>query len=268
MRRIGIDGRICLALAFIAGALPLSAMAGVAPRDYDDVGVSVSADAAVPLDAMVLDDSGQRHALSDLISRPTVLVFADYTCTTLCGPIVDFVAHALEQTALRAGDQFGMVVVGLDPKDGTDTAAQMRRAHLGGNAPLEAASAFVTADQPTVQRLTRALGYRYAYDTEHDQFVHPGAAYVLRSDGHISRVLTGLGLSGDDMRLALVEASEGRIGTLGDKVRLICSGFDPAHGTYNFMVSRLLAATGLATMLALGGLIAVLMLPRRRRHSS
>jgi protein SCO1/2 len=267
MSRIGID-RTCLAVAVATALLPLSATAGISPRDYEDVGVAVNADAAVPLDAVVVDDRQQRRTLSDLISRPTVLVFADYTCTTLCGPVVAFVVHALEQSGLRAGDQFGMVVVGLDPKDGADSAARMRRAHLGGDTSLDAASAFVTADHPTVQRLTSALGYRFAYDAEHDQFVHPGAAYVLRSDGHVSRVLTGLGLSSGDMRLALVEASEGRIGTLGDKVRLICSGFDPAHGTYNLMVSRLLAATALATMLMLGGLIAVLMLPGRRRRPS
>ena len=80
-----------------------------------------------------------------------------------------------------------------------------------------------------------------------------------------SRVLTGLGLSGGDMRLALVEAGEGRVGTFGDQVRLLCSGFDPAHGTYNVVVSRVLAATGLATMLALGGLIGLLVLAGRRR---
>jgi protein SCO1/2 len=126
---------------------------------------------------------------------------------------------------------------------------------------------FVTADEPTVKRLTAALGYRYAYDKEHDQFVHPGAAYVLSAGGRVARVLTGLGLSGGDMRLALVEAGEGRIGTIGDRVRLLCSGFDPAHGAYNVMVSRVLAATGLATVLAVGGLLGGLMLAGRSRET-
>jgi protein SCO1/2 len=144
----------------------------------------------------------------------------------------------------------------------------MRREHLDGDAALDRASAFVTADAPTVQRLTAALGYRYAYDREHDQFVHPGAAYVLAADGRVARVLTGLGLSGSDIRLALVEASQGRIGTLGDRVRLLCSGFDPTHGVYNVMVSRLLAATGLATVLTLGGFIGVLALAGRRRGAA
>jgi protein SCO1/2 len=259
--------RILAAVALLAAAMPMAAIAGMSPRDYADVGVSLPADAAMPLDAIV-DSDGRSRALGSLISRPTILVFADYTCSTLCGPIVAFVAHALKQSGLRAGEQFGMVVVGLDPRDSLDDAARMRHDHLADDPELDAATSFVTADEAIVQRLTQALGYRYAYDAEHDQFVHPGAAYVLRSDGRVARVLTGLGLSGGDLRLALVEAGEGRIGTLGDKIRLVCSGFDPAHGTYNLMVSRLLAATGLGTALVLGSLIGLLMLPGRRRRPS
>jgi protein SCO1/2 len=130
---------------------------------------------------------------------------------------------------------------------------------------LGGASTFATADRATVQRLTEALGYRYAYDAEHDQFVHPGAAYVLRADGRVTRVLTGLGLSGGNMRLALVEAGEGRIGTFSDTVRLLCSGFDPTRGTYNVVISHVLMAAGAATILALGGLIGILVLAGRRR---
>jgi protein SCO1/2 len=89
----------------------------------------------------------------------------------------------------------------------------------------------------------------------------------LTARGRVARVLTGIGLSGDDMRLALVEAGEGRIGTVRDRIRLLCSGFDPAHGTYNVLVSRLLAATGAATLLALGGLLTVLFLMGRRRSA-
>jgi protein SCO1/2 len=251
----------------VAIAMPAKAVAAIAPEDYRQVGVAVPAGAALPLDAIVVDERGKRRALRELVAKPTVLVFADYTCTTLCGPIVAFVASALEQSGLRAGDQFGLVVIGLDPKDGAADAEKMRRRHLDGDASLDAAAVFVTADEPTVKRLTAALGYRYAYDKEHDQFAHPGAAYVLSADGRVARVLTGLGLSGGDMRLALVEAGEGRIGTVGDRVRLLCSDFDPAHGAYNVMVSRVLAVTGLATVLAVGGLLGGLMLAGRSRET-
>jgi protein SCO1/2 len=178
---------------------------------------------------------------------------------------VAFVAGALEKSGLAPGTDFRLIVIGLDPKDTAADAARMRSDHLGGDAALGVATTFFTADQATVSRLTAALGYRYAYDQEHDQYVHPGAAYVLRADGRVSQVLTGLGLSPGDMRLALVEASQGRVGTLGDQVRLLCSGFDPARGTYNLLISRVLAATGFATILAIGGGIGLLILAGRRR---
>jgi protein SCO1/2 len=213
----------------------------------------------------VTDGRGYVRDLRTLISRPTVLVFADYTCTNLCGPVVAFVASALVRSGLAA-DQYRMIVVGLDPKDGAADANRMRHDYLGDDAALNEATRFAIADQATVRRLTAALGYRYAYDKDHDQFIHPAAAFVLGSDGRVVRVLTGLGLSGSDMRLALVEASAGgRIGSFSDHVRLICSGFDPTQGAYNLIVSRLLAVTGIATVLTLGGLVGVLMLVSRRR---
>ena len=253
-----------LLAAIIVCFTALSAGA-ITPQDYRDVGVTVPANAAVPRDLLVTDESGHTRAIGELISRPSVLVFADYTCTTLCGPIVAFVASALEKSGLDATRQYGLIVVGLDPRDGAAAAARMRREHLGGDIALDRATTFVTAAENSVRNLTAALGYRFAYDAEHDQFVHPGAAYVLRADGRVSRVLTGLGLSGEDMRLALVEAGQGRIGTLGDQVRLLCSGFDPAHGTYNLMISRVLAGGALATVLVLAGGIALLVLAGSRQ---
>jgi len=248
-------------------ALGQPAQARITPADYGNVGVTLSPGAAAPAAAVVTDENGQRHALGDLVSRPTVLVFADYTCRTLCGPIVAFVASALQQSGLQAGAQYRLLVVGIDPKDGPKTAATMRQKYLGDDAALGAAAKFVTADAATVAALTGALGYRYYYDADDDQYVHPAAAYVLSAKGKVVRLLTGIGLSGADMRLALVEASQGRIGTLRDRVRLLCSHFDPVHGAYDVAVSRMLAATGLVTMLALGGGIGALVL-MGRRHSA
>jgi protein SCO1/2 len=255
-----------LAAVLLLAAVP-PAGAGVTPQDYRKVAVVAPSGAAIPRDAVVVDESGRRRRLSDLIARPSILVFADYTCTTLCGPIVAFVASALEQSGLPPG-QFQVVVVGLDPKDGADAAKAMRRRYLGDTSALGDGSAFVTADAANVQRLTSALGYRYVYDDEHDQFVHPAAAFVLRADGRVSRVLAGLGISAGDMRLALVEAGEGRVGSFGDTVRLLCSGFDPEHGLYNVMISRVLAVAGLATVLAMGGGIGLLLLLDRRRRTA
>jgi protein SCO1/2 len=248
-------------LVSILSALP--ALARLAPADYEAVGLSVAAGRTLPMAETVKDEDGQLRKLNELIARPTVLVFADYTCRTLCGPTVAFVAMALEKSGLKP-DRFQLLVVGLNPQDTATDAAHMRRDHLGGNDALAGVTRFVTADDGTVQRLTAALGYRYRYDAESGQYVHPAAAFVLTEDGRLARALTGLGLSGADVRLALVEASAGNAGTLGDEVRLLCSAFDPAHGTYDLVVSRVLAAAGLATVVLMGAGLGFLLLAGRR----
>jgi protein SCO1/2 len=241
----------------------LAAAASPLPLEYRDVSVLLPTDAAVPSAGVVSDESGQFRRISDLVNQPTVLVFADLTCRTLCGPTLAFVASALEQSGLRAGEDFRLLIVSIDSKDGATDAARMRRDYLDSST-IGPAAAFVTADQRTVEAMTSALGYRYSFDAEAGQYVHPEAAYVLRKDGKVSRVLTGLGLSGEEVRLALVEASEGRSGSVGDRVRLLCSAFDPAHGTYDLVVSRVLAGTAIVTIAFLGGGIGWLALASRR----
>lgn len=261
--------RLTLSLAAILAAAVLSspAIGAISPADYRDVGVTVTPGAAIPLDAIVTDESGKPRALRTFITKPTVLVFADYTCRTLCGPVLDFVAAALQQSGLDAGGQYRFLVIGIDPKDSAADAATMRHASIADDAALDRVTHFVTADPKTIAALTSALGYRFKYDAADDIYVHPAAAYVLTADGHVARVLTGLGLSGADMRLALVEASHGKIGTIRDHIRLLCSAFDPTHGQYNAAVSRLLAIAGGTTVLALGGGIGLLALAGRRRAS-
>ena len=240
-------------------------LARVTPAGYRDVGITVPANASIPPATWVNDDTGKRRSMRELVGPSTVLIFADYACRTLCGPIVAFVTSALEQSGLRPGEQFRLLVVGLDAKDGASDALDMRKKYLERGSPLDRASQFVTADRPTVQLLTAALGYRYAYDEDSDTYIHPAAAYVLNSDARVARVLTGIGLSAQDIRLALIEASEGKIGTFRDQIRLLCSGFDPAHGTYNLMIWRVLELATLATALTLVGGIGLLFLTGRRR---
>ena len=263
MRKEGAYIVVSVAAVLSLFAAPSPASARITPEEYRAIGVTAPADAALPMTETVTDEAGQLRAFGSLITRPTVLVFADYTCRTLCGPALAFAAGALERSGLRP-QQFQLLVVGIDPKDTAADALRMRRDHIGTDAALNSATTFVTADKTAIATITSALGYRYRYDADADQYVHPVAAFALRADGKVSRVLTELGLSGEDMRLALVEAGEGRIGTLGDLVRLLCSAFDPAHGTYNVMVSRLLFGTGLATILLLTGGIGLLALSGRR----
>jgi protein SCO1/2 len=180
-----------------------------------------------------------------------VVVFADYTCTNLCGPILAFAAAGLADTGLVPGRDFHLVVIGLNPKDGPDQARAMKASRLGDDqAPLAAAAVMLIGQPDAIAAATQAAGYHYAYDAEHDQFAHPAAAYVVTREGRIARVLSGLGLDGRDLRLALIDAGQGRVGSFIDRITLRCFGFDAVRGIYTASISRLLAIGGAATILA------------------
>jgi protein SCO1/2 len=183
----------------------------------------------------------------------------------LCGPVLAFAVGALEQTGLRPGDDYRLLVAGIDPKDTAASGVAFRNSRIGEDTPLAAATIMLNGEQAAVDALTQAAGYRYAYDAEHDQFAHPAAAYVLTSDGRVSRVLSGLALNGGDLRLALVEAGQGKIGTLFDRIRLTCSGFDPARGVYTASILRWLHIGGALTVTAIAAGIVLLLRKRRAR---
>jgi protein SCO1/2 len=239
-------------------ALMRPASAGLTATTLGTVEVAPPGAARVPLAAALTDDAGQRRTLGEALGgRPAVLIFADYTCRTLCGPVVALAAAGLAQSGLTPGRDYRLVVIGLDPKDTADDARAMKRNQVGDDAIL-AASSFLLADAEAVKGITDAVGYRYAYDAGEDQFAHPAAVFVLAADGRVARALSGLGLDAGGLRLALVEAGRGRIGTLTDHLRLLCYGFDPAAGVYTLTIQRWLAIAAALTVLALAGGIGLL----------
>ena len=254
------------ALIAILLGLAAPAQAAFSAAELKTLSASPRPDAALPLDLAFLDDAGRTRSLREALGNtPAVLIFADYTCHSLCGPILDFAAAALQQSGLQPGSDFRLVVIGLDPKDGRDAARAMRADRIGTDTPLARAAVFLTGQSADIDAATAALGYQYAYDAAHDQYAHPAAAYVLDAAGKVTRVLSGLGLSGSDMRLALVAAGQGHVGTLGDRIRLLCYGYDPVRGIYTERITLLLEIAAGFTVAALAGAIVLMNMATRRR---
>src|SRR5258708_6098987 len=171
-------------MLLIAGGA--GAQAGLTPAVLDEVAAEPRSDAALPRGLRFSDENGQPRTLVDVrAGKPAILVFADYTCRTLCGPILTFVAAGLERSGLAAGADYGLVVIGLDPKDDSTSARAAKVARIGSGTPLAAATVMLTGEEAAITAATAALGYRYAYHAEHDQFAHPSAAsdYANEVDG-------------------------------------------------------------------------------------
>jgi protein SCO1/2 len=253
-----------LALAIVASLCAgLPAQAAIVKDELDQVGVTLPPNAALPLDLRLQGEDGTSKPLrSWLGGTPGVLVLADYTCETLCGPVISIVSDALDKSGLRPSKDFRLVVVGLDPKDTVADAVNMKQAQVGST--IGGVSTFLRGDSLAIAALTKALGFSSVYDRDRDQFAHPAAAFVITSDGRVARALPGLAVDPTTIRLAIVDAGNGLVGTLTDHIRLLCYGYDPASGTYTVAIGRLLAAGSGATI---AGLVLLIALMLRREHA-
>ena len=260
--------RAAAAIACAALLLPGAAQAGLSRAALDKAVEAPPANAAVPLSLRFTDETGVPRSFGDALAGvPSLLVFADFTCRTLCGPMVEFAAAGLARTGLVPGRDFRLLVVGLDPRDTRDDARRLKARHVDPRSPLAAATTVLSGDAAVIRAATAAVGYRYAYDADNDQFAHPAAALVIDPAGRVARVLSPLALDGADLRLALVDAAGGRTGTFADRIRLLCYGHDPATGIYTVPVTRALALGALLTLAALLGGIG-LMIRRTREPAS
>jgi protein SCO1/2 len=266
--RLGAAQRIArlswgLSLIGLLAAGDVFAETGLPASRLEQVAVAPQPGAQLPLGTRWHDEAGQPVKLGRVLAdKPALLIFADYTCKTLCGPILALAADALAESQL-APEDYRLVVAGIDPKDGAAEAAAVKRNQIGDSG-VASATTMLTADEPTIRRLADAAGYVFQYDAAHDQFAHPAAVLVLTPDGRIARVLSGLGIDAGDIRLALVDASQGSIGSFRDQVRLLCYGFDPLTGGYSLSVYRSLSVAAAMTTITLAAALAWMSIRPRR----
>jgi protein SCO1/2 len=260
---------VTFAVAAAAQALPAPAIANFTSAQLATISASPPPHAVLPLGLSFKDENGRSTTIKNAIGGvPAVVIFADYTCRTLCGPIVEFTAAGLAKTGLRPGLDFRLVVIGINPRDGVDTARAMRTAHIDPDDPLGRAAVFLSGGETEIHAATQAVGLHYAYDPAHDQYAHPAAAYVVDSAGRVRRVLSPIGLDGGDLRLAIIDTGRGAIGSFADQLHLLCYGFDPAQGIYTERITTMLAYAAGATLVILAAGISGMVARQRRRAST
>jgi len=242
--------------------------ASARPPALREVGFDQKLNDRIPLDVGFRDEHGRAVRLGDYFGRrPVVLAFVYYDCPMLCTQVLSATASALNVMSIDAGTDFDVVAVSFDPRETPAQAAERKAITLERYERPGAASGwhFLTGDQVSIARLTAAAGFRYAWDEETGQFAHPAGVVVLTSDGRLARYLFGIEYGPRDLRLAIVEASEGRIGSAVDALLLYCYHYDPMTGRYGFLVMRALRIAGAATVLAIGSFVFIML--RRERRS-
>jgi protein SCO1/2 len=260
-----------MTLRVLMAALVLACVApGVSADDklpiIRDVGFDQRLGQPLPLDATFRDETGRTVRLGDYFGkRPVVLSLAYYECPMLCTLTLNGMASALDILKFDPGKDFEIVTVSFEPREQPELAAAKKRTYLNRYKRPGAAEAwhFLTGDPDSIKRVTQAVGFRYAWDPATRQYAHPTGIVVATPDGHISRYLYGVEYAPKDLRLALVESSQGRIGSPVDQLLLLCYHYDPINGKYGSVVIGTLRISGVLTVLALGGFVFT-MLKRER----
>lgn len=242
--------------------------AALAPDQLADVGVRPPPGANLPLDARLTNLDGRPTTLGAAIAgRPSVVIFADYDCPQLCSPILALAGAALTSSGLKPGADYRLVVIGFNPRASAADGKRMVSGQIGFETPVGRATTPLIASAPVMARLATAVGYHYAYDAERRRYAHPVALLVVASDGRLSRVLSGLSISGPDVRLALVGAGKGVVGAIADQIRLLCYGFNASVGLYTNRIRILLGVGGVATLLAIAAGLVMLARPGTRSRT-
>lgn len=262
--------RALSAFAILMAMAPTIAMAdsSAAPQLPGKVAIAQNLNAQLPMDLMLRDESGNVVRLGQYFNhgRPVLLNFMYYRCPMLCPMVMDGIANGLTELRFDIGKEFDVVTVSIDPRDTPEQAAAKKETYVKRYGRFGAANGwhFLTGPESAIKKLTSAVGFQYAYAPEQDQFAHGAVLIAVTPQGHVSRYLYGFEYKARDLRLALVEASSGKIGNASDAILLLCYHYDPATGRYSRSAMNFVRAGGVATILSLAGFIFIMI---RKEHS-
>ena len=261
--------RTCAALVLLAASAWGQAMsrgimsppANVRPPRLENVGIEQRLDAQVPPDLRFRDETGQTVRLGDYFEKkPLILNLVYYNCTMLCGEVLAGLTGAMRLVKFDVGGEFDVITVSFDPRETPEIAAAKKKDYVKRYGRPGAATGwhFLTGPAESINGLTKAVGFQYQYDPKINQFAHATAIMVLTPKGRISRYFYGVDFPPKDLRMGLVEASQGKIGNPIDQVLLYCYHYDPATGKYGAVITNILRLAGAATILILGGFLLIM----------
>ena len=243
------------------------------PAEPPSIEITEKLGEQVDPDLVFTDSRGREVRLGDLLEqgRPILLTFSYHTCPMLCSLVLDGAAEAVEGVGLELGDEFDVVNVSFDPRDGPQQAAEAKAKYVAmvGEAQPSAATYwhFLTGDEKAVRALAEQTGFGYAWDEKTGQYAHQAALIFLSPDGTVARYLYGIDYPPRDVRFALVEAGQGRVGSTLDRLVLTCFQYDATADSYTPIVLNVMKLGGVLLLLALAAVLIPLWLRERRRRS-
>lgn len=260
-----ILGSVSLSAQQYPADKPLGASAQSTPVYLKNAGIDQNLNHPLPLNDHFRDENDNDVTLGSYFGqRPTVIALVYFKCGMLCPQVLHGMASALKQTGLHLGHDYNIIVASIDPSDTPVDATQAKQHFVSMLDNPQAASSvhFLTGQQTSITDLAQATGFHYVRvpgpDGKMDQFAHSSVIMFATPDGRMSKYLSGVEYQPRDVRLALVEASNHKIGSLSDLVLIYCCNYSPTEGKYTVAVLRVLSLAAAASVLALAAVIYLL----------
>lgn len=228
------------------------------PQVLSNISIDQNLNQQVPLDLPFKDEHGRDVKLSEYFgSKPVILSLVYYECPMLCTETLNGMVSAFKVLKFDVGDEFNVVTISFDARETPALAAEKKKNYLRqyGRPGAEQGWHFLTGPQTSIDAVTKAVGFHYAWDQNTQQFAHAAALMLLTPDGKLAQYYYGVEFSPRDLRFGIIEASKGKTGTLVDSVLLYCFHYDPRSGKYGAVITRVVQLAGGVTILVLGGFL-------------
>ncbi|TGK20970.1 SCO family protein [Leptospira fluminis] len=228
------------------------------PPELQGVGVVEKLGDSIDRNLVFVNEEGKQVKLGDYLEdgKPLLLTLIYYRCPTLCNFHLNGISDVLKQLNWQVGKEFKYVAVSFDPKEKPELAKPKKDAYVKDYGRGDGSGwSFLTGKDPEIKALASSLGFSYKWNPENEQWVHESVAYVITPEGKISRYLKGIMFDERTLRLSLVEASNGKIGDLSDRIALFCFQFDPSKNRYTLYAYNIMRVGAFFTMIALAAFL-------------
>ena len=236
-----------------------------------DVGIEPRPDAQLPLDAVFMSDAGEQVTLGDYFGgeRPVLLNFVYFRCPSLCNVALNELLETLRGMAWTPGQEFDIVTVSINPMESANLARGKKRSYLSEYGRPEAAAGWhwLTGNDKAIRQLTDTVGFNYRFDTVSEEYAHSAGLFICTPDGRLSRTLYGVMQPSETVRLSLVEAGDGKVGSTLDQLILYCYHYDPDTGQYTAAIMNMVRLFSLLTVFLVGGTVATFLHRERRQRA-
>ena len=253
---------------FRQGELPIPE---AKPAVLDEVKLTEKLGDKIPLNLTFTDETGKEVKLADYYNdgKPVVINLGYYNCPMLCGLVTQGLTQAAKQLNWKPGDEYRILTISFDHTETPQLASDNKDSvmvELGK--PLGPMDwAFLTGTEDNIRKLTEATGFGFKWDERTQQYAHPAAIVITSPDGTITKYMAGIVFPSNQLKFALLEASNGQVGSILDQIVLMCFQYDHTAGKYTLAVTRLMRFAGWATVIILGSIIGILLIKENKKRT-